>query len=276
MLTIGTLAFELPAVMGVLNVTPDSFSDGGRFTGRDAALRQAEAMARDGAAIIDVGGESTRPGAADVTEQEELDRVIPVVEAVVSAVDLPVSIDTSKAAVMRGAASAGAAMINDIRALRGDGALAAAVELQRPVCLMHMQGQPRTMQQAPDYADVVADVGNFLADRLRACVAAGLAENLLIVDPGFGFGKTPGHNVELLANLRQLRSLGRPILVGLSRKSTLGALTGRDVDKRMPASIAAAVIAIIQGAHIVRAHDVGETVDALRVAAAVIDKDRDR
>ena len=276
MLTIGTLAFDLPAVMGVLNVTPDSFSDGGRFTGRDAALRQAEAMARDGAAIIDVGGESTRPGAADVTEQEELDRVIPVVEAVVSAVDVPVSIDTSKAAVMRAAARAGAAMINDIRALRGDGALAAAVELQRPVCLMHMQGQPRTMQQAPGYGDVVADVGNFLAERLRACVAAGLAENLLIVDPGFGFGKTPGHNVELLANLRQLRSLGRPILVGLSRKSTLGALTGRDVDQRMPASIAAAVIAVIQGAHIVRAHDVGETVDALRVAAAVIDKDRDR
>ena len=276
MLTIGTLALDLPAVMGVLNVTPDSFSDGGRFTGRDAALRQAEAMARDGAAIIDVGGESTRPGAADVPEQEELDRVIPVVEAVVSAVDVAVSIDTSKAAVMRGAVSAGAAMINDIRALRGDGALAAAVELQRPVCLMHMQGQPRTMQQAPEYGDVVADVGNFLDDRLRACVAAGLAEDLLIVDPGFGFGKTPRHNVELLANLRQLRSLGRPILVGLSRKSTLGALTGRDVDERMPASIAAAVIAVIQGAHIVRAHDVAETVDALRVAAAVIDKDRDR
>jgi dihydropteroate synthase len=276
MLTIGTLALDLPAVMGVLNVTPDSFSDGGRFTGRDAALRQAEAMARDGAAIIDVGGESTRPGAADVSEQEELDRVIPVVEAVVSAVDVPVSIDTSKAAVMRAAASAGAAMINDIRALRGDGALAAAVELQRPVCLMHMQGQPRTMQQAPEYGDVVADVGNFLAERLGACSAAGLAEDLLIVDPGFGFGKTPGHNVELLANLRQLRSLGRPILVGLSRKSTLGALTGRDVDERMPASIAAAVIAVIQGAHIVRAHDVRETVDALRVAAAVIDKDRGR
>ena len=276
MLTIGTLALDLPAVMGVLNVTPDSFSDGGRFAGRDAALRQAEAMARDGAAIIDVGGESTRPGAADVPEQEELDRVIPVVEAVVSAVDVAVSIDTSKAAVMRGAVNAGAAMINDIRALRGDGALAAAAELQRPVCLMHMQGQPRTMQQAPEYGDVVADVGNFLDDRLRACVAAGLAEDLLIVDPGFGFGKTPRHNVELLANLRQLRSLGRPVLVGLSRKSTLGALTGRDVDERMPASIAAAVIAVIQGAHIVRAHDVAETVDALRVAAAVIDKDRDR
>lgn len=276
MLTLGPLQFDVPAVMGVLNVTPDSFSDGGRFTGRDAALRQAEAMARDGAAIIDVGGESTRPGAADVSEQEELDRVIPVVEAVVSAVDVPVSIDTSKAAVMRAAAGAGAAMINDIRALRGEGALATAAELQRPVCLMHMQGQPRTMQQAPEYDDVVADVGDFLARRLRECVDAGLAEDLLIVDPGFGFGKTPRHNVELLANLRQLRSLGRPILVGLSRKSTLGSLTGRDVDERMPASIAAAVIAVVEGAHIVRAHDVRETVDALRVAAAVMDKDRER
>jgi dihydropteroate synthase len=276
MLTLGPLHFDVPAVMGVLNVTPDSFSDGGRFTGRDAALRQAEAMARDGAAIIDVGGESTRPGAADVSEQEELDRVIPVVEAVVSAIDVPVSIDTSKAAVMRAAAGAGAAMINDIRALRGEGALATAAELQRPVCLMHMQGQPRTMQQAPEYEDVVADVGDFLARRLRECIDAGLAEDLLIVDPGFGFGKSPRHNVELLANLRQLRSLGRPILVGLSRKSTLGALTGRDVDERMPASIAAAVIAVVEGARIVRAHDVRETVDALRVAAAVIDKDRER
>ena len=276
MLTLGPLQFDVPAVMGVLNVTPDSFSDGGRFAGRDAALRQAEAMARDGAAIIDIGGESTRPGAADVSEQEELDRVIPVVEAVVSAIDVPVSIDTSKAAVMRAAAGAGAAMINDIRALRGEGALATAAELQRPVCLMHMQGQPRTMQQAPEYDDVVADVGDFLARRLRECVDAGLAEDLLIVDPGFGFGKTPRHNVELLANLRQLRSLGRPILVGLSRKSTLGSLTGRDVDERMPASIAAAVIAVVEGAHIVRAHDVRETVDALRVAAAVMDKDRER
>ncbi len=276
MLTLGPLELDPPAVMGVLNVTPDSFSDGGRFIGRDAALRQAEAMARDGAAIIDVGGESTRPGATDVSEQKELDRVIPVVEAVVSAIDVPVSIDTGKAAVMRAAATAGAAMINDIRALRGDGALAAAAELQLPVCLMHMQGQPRTMQQAPEYGDVVADVNTFLAERLRACVDAGLAEDLLVVDPGFGFGKTLQHNVELLANLRQLRSLGRPILVGLSRKSTLGALTGRDVDERMPASIAAAVIAVLEGAHIVRAHDVLETVDALRVAAAVIDKDRDR
>ncbi|NCF23628.1 MAG: dihydropteroate synthase [Gammaproteobacteria bacterium] len=262
--------------MGVLNVTPDSFSDGGRFVGRDAALRQAEAMARDGAAIIDVGGESTRPGAADVPEQAELDRVLPVIEAVVSAVGVPVSIDTSKPAVMRAAVAAGAAMINDIRALREDGALQAAVELQCPVCLMHMQGEPRTMQDEPEYRDIVAEVGEFLADRVRACVAAGLAEERIIVDPGFGFGKTPRHNIELLANLRQLRALGRPILAGLSRKSTLGELTGRDVEERMPASIAAAVIAVIEGAAMIRAHDVRETVDALQVAAAVMETDGNR
>ena len=257
--------------MGILNVTPDSFSDGGRFAGRDSALRQAEAMSRDGAAIIDVGGESTRPGAADVSEQEELDRVLPVIEAVVDAVDVPVSIDTSKPAVMRAAVGAGAAMINDIRALREDGALVAAVELQRPVCLMHMQGQPRTMQRQPGYGDVVSEVAEFLAERVRACAAAGLAEDKIIVDPGFGFGKTPRHNIELLANLRQLRSVGRPILVGLSRKSTLGELTGRDVGDRLPASIAAAVFAVVEGARIVRVHDVRETVDAMRVTAAVLE-----
>lgn len=276
MLTLGTLAFDVPAVMGVLNVTPDSFSDGGLFVGRDAALRQAEAMARDGAAIIDIGGESTRPGAADVPEQQELDRVLPVVEAVVSAVDVPVSIDTSKPAVMRAAVAAGAGMINDIRALRAEGALEAAVDLQRPVCLMHMQGQPRTMQHQPAYDDVVAEVAGFLAERVRACVAAGLDEKSIVVDPGFGFGKSPRHNVELLSNLRQLRTLGRPILVGLSRKSTLGELTGRDVGERMPASIAAAVIAVLEGAEIVRVHDVRETVDALRVTTAVLEKGRDR
>jgi dihydropteroate synthase len=276
MLTLGTLAFDVPAVMGVLNVTPDSFSDGGLFVGRDAALRQAEAMARDGAAIIDIGGESTRPGAADVPEQQELDRVLPVVEAVVNAVDVPVSVDTSKPAVMRAAVAAGAGMINDIRALRAEGALEAAVDLQRPVCLMHMQGQPRTMQHQPAYDDVVAEVAGFLAERVRACVAAGLDEKSIVVDPGFGFGKSPRHNVELLSNLRQLRTLGRPILVGLSRKSTLGELTGRDVGERMPASIAAAVIAVLEGAEIVRVHDVRETVDALRVAKAVLEKDRDR
>jgi dihydropteroate synthase len=269
MLTLGALQFDVPAVM----VTPDSFSDGGRFAGRDAALRQAEAMPRDGAAIIDIGGESTRPGAADVSEQEELDRVIPVIEAVVAAVDVPVSVDTSKPAVMRAAVAAGAAMINDIRE---HGALQAAVELGVPVCLMHMQGRPRTMQAQPVYDDVVTEVTEFLAARVRACVAAGLAEDSIIVDPGFGFGKAPRHNIELLANLRQLRLLGRPILVGLSRKSTLGELTGRDVGERMPASIAAAVIAVVEGAQIVRVHDVRETVDALRVAAAVMEKGRGR
>ena len=276
MLTLGALQFDVPAVMGILNVTPDSFSDGGRFAGRDAALEQALAMARDGAAIIDVGGESTRPGAADVSEQEELDRVIPVIEAVTAAVDVPVSIDTSKPAIMRAAVAAGAAMINDIRALREAGALRAAAELGVPVCLMHMQGQPRTMQQQPAYADVVSEVAEFLAGRVRACVAAGLAEDRIIVDPGFGFGKAARHNIELLANLRQLRSVGRPILVGLSRKATLGELTGRDVGERVPASIAAAVIAVVEGAQFVRVHDVRETVDALRVAAAVMEKGRGR
>ena len=276
MLTLGALQFDVPAVMGILNVTPDSFSDGGRFAGRDAALEQAVAMARDGAGIIDVGGESTRPGAADVSEQEELDRVIPVIEAVTAAVDVPVSIDTSKPAIMRAAVAAGAAMINDIRALREAGALRAAAELGVPVCLMHMQGQPRTMQQQPAYADVVSEVAEFLAGRVRACVAAGLAEDRIIVDPGFGFGKAARHNLELLANLRQLRSVGRPILVGLSRKATLGELTGRDVGERVPASIAAAVIAVVEGAQFVRVHDVRETVDALRVAAAVMEKGRGR
>jgi len=275
-LTIGTLALDVPAVMGILNVTPDSFSDGGRFVGRDAAVRQAEAMARDGAAIIDVGGESTRPGADDVSEQQELDRVIPVIEELVAAVDVAVSIDTSKPGVMRAAIAAGAAMINDIRALREEGALQAAVELQRPVCLMHMLGQPRTMQQKPEYTDLVGEVRDFLDERVRVCVEAGLPEHSIIVDPGFGFGKTPRHNVELLSNLRQLQAIGRPILVGLSRKSTLGELTGRDVGERMPASIAAAVIAVIAGATIVRVHDVRETVDALRVAAAVMDRDGER
>ncbi len=276
MLTVGTLKLDVPAVMGILNVTPDSFSDGGRFVGRDAALRRAEALARDGAAIIDVGGESTRPGAAAVSEQEELDRVIPVIAAVAAAVDVPLSIDTSKPVVMREAIRAGAAMINDIRALQVEGALHAAVELQCPVCLMHMQGQPRTMQRQPVYGDVVREVADFLEERVRSCVAAGLSADSIIVDPGFGFGKTPRHNIELLSNLRQLRSLGQPILVGLSRKATLGELTGRDVGERMPASIAAAVLAVVAGATIIRAHDVKETVDALRVTAAVTVRDGER
>ncbi len=261
------------AVMGILNVTPDSFSDGGRFTGRDDALRQAERMLAEGADILDVGGESTRPGAAGVSAQEELDRVVPVIEAVLGITDKPVSIDTSKADVMRAAVAAGAAMINDVRALREEGALDAAAAARVPVCLMHMQGQPRTMQQDPDYADVVGEIADFLSERVEACGHAGIPRDRIVLDPGFGFGKTVAHNVELLANLRQLKELGLPILAGLSRKSTLGKITGRDVDQRVPASIAAAVIAVTNGASIVRVHDVAETVDALKVLTAVLESE---
>ena len=271
MIRLGKLTLDDPAVMGVLNITPDSFSDGGEFLTRDAALRQATLMAEQGAAIIDVGGESTRPGAPAVGEQEELDRVMPVIEAISGDIGVPVSIDTSKAAIMRAAVAAGASMINDVSALQADAALEAAVQLQQPVCLMHMRGQPRTMQQNPRYDDVVAEVTQFLTERVAHCAQAGLARDLIAVDPGFGFGKTPAHNVELLANLRQLRAVGCPVLVGLSRKSTLGTITGRSVDERLPASIAAAVLAVREGAQIVRAHDVAATVDALRVARTIME-----
>ncbi len=271
LLRLGDLSFETPAVMGVLNVTPDSFSDGGRFAGHDAAVRHAAAMANAGAALIDIGGESTRPGADAVTEQQELDRVIPVVEAIRSRIDLPISIDTSKPGVMRAAAAAGAALINDVRALREPGALDAAAATGVPVCLMHMQGQPRTMQSDPHYDDVTAEVASFLRERLAACTDAGIGRERVLVDPGFGFGKTVLHNVELLANLRQLAAIGPPLLVGLSRKSSLGVLTGREVDERLPASLAAAVVAVMHGASIVRAHDVAETVDAIKIVAAVLE-----
>lgn len=257
--------------MGILNVTPDSFSDGGRFHARDKALRQAEAMIEAGAAIIDIGGESTRPGAGGVSEQQECDRVLPVIEALRGISDVPLSVDTSKAAVMRAAVGAGAGMINDVLALQADGAIEAAAELGVAVCLMHMQGTPRTMQLNPEYADVTRDVTGFLQARIDACVLAGIDPELIVVDPGFGFGKTPKHNIELLTNLRQLRALGKPVLVGLSRKATLGELTGRPVDERMPASIAAAVIAAMHGADIVRVHDVAATVDAMQVTRAVLD-----
>lgn len=269
MLNLGLFSIPAPAVMGILNVTPDSFSDGGRFDNLNIALRQAATMLDGGADIIDIGGESTRPGAASVSDQEELDRVIPVIEAVKSISDVPVSIDTSKAVVMREAFSAGASLINDVNALRGEGALEAAADLNAPVCLMHMQGEPRTMQQDPVYSDVVTEVAAFLEARVAACVDAGIDEDRLVVDPGFGFGKTHQHNVELLANLRQLQVRNCPMLVGVSRKSTLGALTQRDVHERLPASIAAAVIAVMNGADIVRVHDVQATVDALKVARAV-------
>jgi dihydropteroate synthase len=257
--------------MGILNVTPDSFSDGGRFDNPHIALRQAATMADGGAAIIDIGGESTRPGAQSVSAQEEMDRIIPVIEAVKSVTDVPLSVDTSKAKVMRAAVAAGAVMINDVCALRDEGAMEAAADLKVPVCLMHMQGDPRTMQQDPHYEDVVADVAAFLDRRIAACVAAGISEDLVVVDPGFGFGKTHLHNVELLANLRQLRVRNRPVLVGVSRKSTLGELTQREVHQRMPASVAAAVVAVMNGADIIRAHDVQASVDALKVVQAVLD-----
>ncbi len=274
MLRLGSIKLECPAVMGILNVTPDSFSDGGRFAVPTAAVPHAERMANEGAAIIDVGGESTRPGADAVSEQQEIDRVIPVIEALRHAVDVPISIDTSKPGVMRAAAAAGAAMINDIRALRAEGALAAAVELQLPVCLMHMQGQPRTMQQEPHYDDVVREVTEFLSDRVTYCVHAGLSRDLIVVDPGFGFGKTPQDNIGLLANLRQLQGIGVPVLIGVSRKSTLGTICNRDVDGRLSASLSAAVLAFERGARIIRAHDVAETIDALRIAQAVIESDK--
>ena len=270
MLRLGPVELDSPAVMGVLNVTPDSFSDGGRYATIDVALQRAEQMAEQGAAIIDVGGESTRPGARAVNEQEEVDRVLPVIEAIRRAVDLPISIDTSKPGVMRAAVAAGASIINDVYALQADGALQTAVELQQPVCLMHMQGEPRTMQKEPQYEDVVAEVTQFLRERVAQCVQAGLGRELIIVDPGFGFGKRPAHNVELLAGLSRVTQIGVPVLVGLSRKSTLGKITGKDVSQLMPASIAAAVLAVQQGVRIVRAHDVAETVDALRVATAVM------
>jgi dihydropteroate synthase len=275
-LSLGAITLDCPAVMGILNTTPDSFSDGGRFAPPGVAIMHAEQMAMDGAAIIDVGGESTRPGAQDVGEQEEIDRVVPVIEAIRSALDVAISVDTSKPGVMRAAVAAGATMINDVRALRAEGALQAAAELQQAVCLMHMQGQPRTMQQDPQYDDVVADVARFLRERVSECTHAGIAEELLVIDPGFGFGKTPEDNIELLANLRQLGEIGPPLLIGVSRKSTLGMITGREVDERQPASVAAAVLAAERGASIIRAHDVAETVDALRVVRAVTKSDKSK
>lgn len=264
------LDLSTPQVMGVLNVTPDSFSDGGRFVELDAAIREAERMAGEGAAIVDVGGESSRPGAAPVAVQAELDRVIPVIESIRSRIDVAISIDTSKPGVMRAAAEAGAAMINDIYALRAEGALAEAARLDVAVCLMHMQGEPRTMQENPVYDDVTEAVAGFLEERAEACIAGGIARERITLDPGFGFGKTAAHNLALLAELDRLLRLELPLTVGLSRKSTLGLLTGRPVDERMPAGVAAAVLAVERGALIVRTHDVGPTIDAIAIARAVM------
>ncbi len=271
LITVGSLTLPTPSVMGILNVTPDSFSDGGQFVSLESAVRQSAAMAEAGAAIIDIGGESTRPGADEVVVAKELERVIPVIEAIKSETDLPISIDTSKPQVMYEAVSAGAGLINDVMALQLDGALPMAAELGVPICLMHMQGKPRTMQEAPKYDDVAAEVTAFLTSRVAECIQAGIPKKQLIVDPGFGFGKTLAHNLELLSKLGSLAEVGVPVLVGLSRKRSLGEITGRDVDERVAASVAAAVIAVMNGAAIVRAHDVKETVDAIRVTSAVME-----
>ena len=265
-----TLDLSRPRVMGILNVTPDSFSDGGCFTELDAALRQAERMLAEGADILDVGGESTRPGASAVSLEEEMARVLPVVERLSAAFDVPLSVDTSKPEMMRAAVAAGAGMINDVNALNAPGALEAAAVSAVPVCLMHMQGEPRTMQTAPQYDDVVADIIDYLGRRVMACVQAGIPRERLLIDPGFGFGKTLQHNLELLRDLGRFGELGLPILVGISRKSMLGAVTRRPVGERVAASIAAAIMAVERGAGIVRVHDVADTVDALKVWRAAM------
>ncbi len=263
-------AVAVPArIMGILNVTPDSFSDGGRFEHLDAALQGARKMLGEGADIIDVGGESTRPGAKSVAVAGELGRVIPVIEAINSELSVSISIDTSKPAVMEAAVGAGASMINDVMALRAEGAMETARDLQVPVCLMHMQGLPRTMQKDPRYEDVVSEVREFLLQRIDACVSAGMDEGKIIIDPGFGFGKTLGHNLTLLANLGVLVRTGFPVLAGLSRKSMIASMLDRAVDGRVVASAALALIAVQKGAAMVRVHDVAETADALNVAARV-------
>ncbi|TGG94315.1 dihydropteroate synthase [Natronospirillum operosum] len=256
--------------MGVLNVTPDSFSDGGRFHAPDQALDQAAQMVAAGVDIVDIGGESTRPGAAPVSEQQELDRVLPVLEGLRQRFDVWISVDTSSPAVMRAAATAGADMLNDVRALSREGALAAAVDTGLPVCLMHMQGEPANMQSDPRYDDVVNQVVGYLTERRDAALAAGIPAGRIVLDPGFGFGKTLEHNLALVRALPGLAELGHPLLVGLSRKSMLGRITGRPVDQRLGASVAAALLCAQRGAQIIRVHDVAETVDALAVWQAVM------
>lgn len=269
-----SLDLSRPRVMGILNITPDSFSDGGSYYADkqpllDLVLKKAEQMLVQGADLLDVGGESTRPGAAPVSEQEELDRVIPVVEALVGRLGVLVSVDTSTASVIKASAEVGAGLINDVRALQREGALAAAAATDLPVCLMHMQGQPSTMQQNPQYQDVVHDVQMFLLERVKACRSAGIADHRILLDPGFGFGKTLEHNLALLQRLPDIKALGFPVLAGLSRKSLLEKLLGRPVNERLAGSLALAMFAAQQGAAIIRVHDVAETVDVLRVWSAI-------
>ncbi|MEW5680907.1 MAG: dihydropteroate synthase [Pseudomonadota bacterium] len=262
------LDLSRPVVMGILNVTPDSFSDGGRYNQLDAALYQAEQMLTDGAAILDIGGESTRPGAQDVTEAQELERVVPVISAIRQRFDCVISIDTSKAAVMSAAVQAGADIINDVRALQEPGALAVAAQAAVPVCIMHMQGAPRSMQQAPDYQNVVNEVLQYLLSRAQQCQHAGIDKAQIILDPGFGFGKNLSHNYALLQQLERFCSQGYAVLAGMSRKSMIGQLLNEPVDQRLAGSLACATIAALKGAHIIRVHDVKETVQAVRVVTA--------
>lgn len=258
-----------PCVMGILNVTPDSFSDGGQFTAVDSAMHQVRQMIAEGAAIIDIGGESTRPGAAPVSVEQELERVIPVIEAIRKESNIPISIDTSKPEVMLEAIVAGADMVNDVYALRTEGAVEQVAELAVPVCLMHMQGEPRTMQKSPQYDDLMKDINKFLSERIAACVAAGIKREQILLDPGFGFGKTPEHNLSLIKHLGEFLTLGLPILAGVSRKSTIGYILNKEVDERLYGSIALATMAIMNGASIIRAHDVAATMDAIKMCRAV-------
>lgn len=262
------LSLASPVVMGILNVTPDSFSDGGKFSSFELGCKHADEMVAQGALIIDIGGESTRPGAADVSVEDELARVIPLVNYVAKHHDVWISVDTSKPEVMRQAVNAGAHLINDVRALMEPGALETAAQLNVPICLMHMQGEPRSMQSAPEYQDVVTEVSTFLAERIQACLDAGIPRERLLIDPGFGFGKTLEHNYELLGKLQTLAQFELPILIGLSRKSMIGNLLGRPTLDRLAGSLAGAMIAAQKGAHIIRVHDVAQTVDMLKVLQA--------
>ena len=259
-----------PQVMGILNVTPDSFSDGGQFLAQDSALAQAKQMVADGAGIIDVGGESTRPGAAIVSIEEEISRVVPVIQAIHSEIDIPISIDTSKPEVMRAAIKAGAGLINDVRALTIDGSLQAAVDCDVPICLMHAQGSPQTMQDDPHYDDVVSNVIDFLSERVSVCEKAGISRHKLILDPGFGFGKRAIHNLQLMKYLSKVIEQGLPVLVGVSRKSMIGKLLNVSVEERLAASLSLATISVWQGAKIIRSHDVRETVQAIMMCDHVM------
>lgn len=263
------LDLSRPRVMGILNVTPDSFSDGGAFVSVEAALERARQMVREGAAIIDVGGESTRPGAEPVSAAEEMTRVVPIIRALAAELPVPISVDTSKPEVMAATVAAGAGLINDVLALRRPGALEAARDAAVPVCLMHMRGEPRTMQRNPLYGDVVAEVLDFLLRRVEVCSDAGIPRSRLLIDPGFGFGKTLEHNLRLLRELERFLAPGLPLLVGISRKSMIGMLLDKPVDRRLYGSLAAVVLAVQAGAAIVRVHDIGPTVDALKIVEAV-------